>query len=436
MRSTGILAAILLALVPAPLVAGSPGLWIESWGTALPLQPPPPSPFANARPAAAPTPASAAPEQAQPTAPNPRIPFPATLENQTVRMILRTTVGGEQLRLEFANRSGAAVVRAGAVHVALARQDGSVLAASDRAVTFGGSGELIIHPGARTVSDPVDLPVGALGHVAVSLYLPDSTATETVDEIGLMPAFIAPGNQAAAEELADPVMAGSYFWLRGLSVPAAGEAGGAIIAFGDSITEGYSTTFGAHRNWPELLAERLQATPDLQGWSVINTGISGNRVLRTGAGEAAVTRFTEDVLSRPGAQWVIVLESINDINMSIMPGMPAGQVATADQIIAGLDQLIQRAHFHGLKIAGGTVMPTRGLPFYTEAGEAMRQQVNQWIRTSVRFDAVIDFDAVTRDPADPLRINPAFDPGDHVHPNDAGNAAMAQAINLDMFRGR
>jgi len=268
--------------------------------------------------------------------------------------------------------------------------------------------------------------------VAVSVYLPGSTAAETVDEIGLMPTFIAPGNQAAAGQLADPATTGSYFWLRGLSVPAA-ENGGAIIAFGDSITEGYATTFGSHQNWPELLAERLQAEPDLRNWSVINTGISGNRVLRTGAGEAAVARFTEDVLSRPGAKWVIVLESINDINMSIMPGMPDAQIATAEQIIAGLGQLVERAHLHGLKIAGGTVMPTRGLPFYTEQGEAMRQQVNQWIRTSGRFDAVIDFDAATRDPADPLRINPSFDPGDHVHPNDAGNRAMAAAIDLDIF---
>jgi len=430
MRFTGILGAILLALSPAPLIAAGP--WVESWGTALPLQPPPPSPFGNSRPPAPPPPAEPVREAA---APNPRLPYPATLQDQTIRMIVRTSVGGERFRLEFANRAGAAGVRMTAVHAALANPDGSIIAGSDRIVTFGGNREMTMFPGARVVSDAIELPVRSLAHVAVSVYLPDSTAAETVDDIGLMPTFIAAGNQAAAAELTEATTAGSYFWLRGLSVPAI-EGGGAIIASGDSITEGYATTFGSHRNWPELLAERLQGEPDLQNWSVINTGISGNRVLRTGAGEAAVARFTEDVLSRPGAKWVIVIESINDINMSIMPGMPSAQVATAEQIIAGLNQLAERAHLHGLKIAGGTVMPTRGLPFYTEQGEAMRQQVNHWIRTSGRFDAVIDFDAITRDPADPLRINPQFDPGDHVHPNDAGNRAMAEAIDLEIFRSQ
>lgn len=429
MRFSGLLAALSLALVSVPLQAKDNIGWLESWGTALPLQPPGPSPFGDGPPPAPPP----APPKDQPAPPNPRVPYPKALEDQTVRMIVRTSVGGEQIRLEFASRNGAQPVRFGAVHAALANLDGSIVAGTDRVVTFGGKNELDLLPGSRAVSDHIDLPVAPLAHVAVSVYLPQDTPAETVDEIGLMPTYIAQGNHAGSAQLPDPVIAASYYWLRGLSVATAAPDGGAIIAFGDSITEGYSTTAGAHRSWPEILAERLQATPDMRNWSVINTGISGNRVLRAGAGESALARYTEDVLSRPGARWVIVLESINDINLSIMPGLPATQIATADDLIAGLDQLVTRAHLHGLKIAGGTIMPTKGLFFYNEQGEAMRQRVNEWIRTSGRFDAVIDFDAATRDPADPLKINPAFDPGDHIHPNDAGNRAMADAINLEIF---
>lgn len=169
---------------------------------------------------------------------------------------------------------------------------------------------------------------------------------------------------------------------------------------------------------------------------MVNAGISGNRVLKAGAGDAAVARFDADVLTRPGVQWVIVLEAINDINMSIIPGMPEEQAVTAEEIIAGLDQLVTRAHLHEIKAAGGTITATKGLPFYSPKGERMRQAVNDWIRNGGRFDAVIDFDAATRDPADPLRIRHEIDPGDHVHPNDAGNALMAETIDLNLFRGQ
>lgn len=402
--------------------------WQETWGTALPLQPPPPSPFGEGRAPPPPPP----PPADQPPPPNPRDPYPAALHDQTVRMVARSSVAGAQLRLEFASRNGAQPVRFGAVRVALAGEDGATLPGTDRVVTFGGRGDVVLQPGTRLVSDHVDLAVPPLTKLAVSVYLPEETPTETVDGIGLEPTFIASGNRTADARLDGATRASAYFWLRGISVPAA-PGGGAIVAFGDSITEGYATTRGANRSWPELLAERLQASAETAGWSVINTGISGNRVLRSGAGEAALARFTEDVLSRPGARWVVVLEGINDINMSIMPGMPASQRATADEIIAGLDQLVTRARNHGMKIAGGTVLATRGLPFWSEEGEAMRQAVNTWIRTSGRFDLVIDFDAATRDPADPLCLNPTYDSNDHVHPSDEGNRAMAAAVELSAF---
>ena len=425
MRALATCLALLVTLMAPALSAAEPR-WIESWGTALPLAPPPPPPFE-------PRPEPAAGSEPSPPPPGPFVPHPASFSDQTIRMIVRSSAGGPAFRLEFANRHGTAPVTFGSVHAALAGEGGAILAGSDRKVTFGGREQLTLFPGARAVSDPVELPLPALTHIAVSIHLPEETEASTVDALGLMPAYIAEGNQAGAERLDGPILAGSYFWLRGLSVPAAGPEAGTIVALGDSITEGYSTTAGANRSWPDLLAERMQSDPALASWGVVNTGISGNRVLRPGAGDAAVARFTEDVLSRPGVRWVVILESINDINMSIMPGMPPGQAVSAEQIIAGLDQLVSRAHFHGLKVAGGTVMPTKGLPFWSEEGEAMRQAVNQWIRSSERFDAVIDFDAATRDPADPLRIQPELDPGDHVHPNDEGNRVMAEAIDLSIF---
>jgi len=427
---TWIVAFGMIAASPVTAEAASDARWIESWGTAQALGPQPPIPV---RPQPA-NDSGDAPQPAQPSSPSPFLPFPDTLSDQTVRMIVRTSVGGEQFRLEFSNATGGEPVTFGAVHAALAGEEGAIAPGSDRAVTFGGKPGITLFPGARAVSDPIDLPAPALTRIAVSVYLPDPTPVNTVHALGLNPTYIVSGNAAASMSLTSPQVARSYFWLNGLSVLSTDARRGTIVALGDSITDGFSTTPGAHRAWPDLLAERLQADPELRGLGVVNVGISGNRILKAGAGDAAVARFDEDVLARPGVKWVIVLEGINDINMTIMPGMPDSQDVTAQQIIDGLDQLIERAHHHGIKIAGGTLLGTKGLPFYSDEGRQMWETVNEWIRTSGRFDAVIDFGKATRDPADPLRINPAFDPGDHVHPNDAGNRAMADAIDLDIFR--
>ncbi|HWK42446.1 MAG TPA: SGNH/GDSL hydrolase family protein [Croceibacterium sp.] len=424
-------AALLIASTSATAQRNPEAHWIESWGTAQTLTPQGPPPFASEPPKEG---ASARPAPPPPSSPSPFVPYPEELADQTVRMIVRTSAGGEQFRLEFSNALGGGPVTFGSVHAALAGEAGAINAGSDREVSFGGKSGLTLFPGARVVSDPIDLAVAPLTEVAVSIYLPNPTPTNTVHALGLSPAYIVPGNATAALTLSSPQVARSYFWLNGLSVPAKDTGAGTIVALGDSITDGYATTPGMHAAWPSLLAERLQADSELSGWGVVNVGISGNRILNPGAGDAALARFDEDVLARPGVKWVIVLEGINDINMSIMPGMPESQHVTAGQIIDGLSQLIDRAHLHGVKVAGGTVLGTYGLPFYNDAGRAMWEDVNQWIRTSGRFDAVIDFEAATRDSDNPLRINPEFDPGDHVHPNDAGNRAMAGAIDLNIFR--
>ncbi|WP_269714775.1 SGNH/GDSL hydrolase family protein [Caulobacter sp. NIBR2454] len=408
---------------------GSAPKWIASWGTAQQLAPSGPPPFARSGPPPAGT--ASAP---RPASPSPMLPFPPTLSDQTVRMIVRTSVGGGQLRLEFSNASGGPAVTFGSVHAALAAADSAIVPQSDRVVTFSGSKNLTLFPGARAVSDPIDLAAPALSRIAVSIHLPQETPVNTAHALGLNPAYIAKGDVTGAGKIEDAQVARSYFWLTGLEVLSDAPDPGVIVALGDSITDGYATTPGAFAAWPDLLAARLQADPATARWGVVNAGISGNRILRAGAGEAAVARFDEDVLARPGVKWVLLLEGINDINMSIMPIIPDSEDVTADQIIAGISQLIDRAHQHGLKIAGGTILPTKGLAFYTEAGERMRQDINAWIRTSGRFDAVIDFDAAVRDPSDPSRLRPDFNPGDHVHPNDAGNRAMVEAIRLELFR--
>ncbi len=417
-----IVAALAIAASTAAAAAPIAAPWVESWGTALPLGPVPPPP-AFARP-----PAGAK----QPAPPSPVLPYPATLVDQTVRMTMRTSVGGRQVRLTFRNAGGGPVVVLDAVHAALSRGGDAIDLASDRTVTFGGSQMLTLFPGDTAISDPVPLAVPALADVAVSIHVRDATPTNTVHSIGLNPGVIAQGNVVGAASLPGATPVRSYFWLSGLSVPASAEATGAIATLGDSITDGYAVTPGSHGDWPALLAARLHAEGQRLG--VVNLGISGNRILRFGAGESAGERFDADVLARPGLSWVILLEGINDINMSIIPGVPRTQAVEASQIIAGMKQLVERAHAHGLLVAGATILPTKGLSFYSAAGEAMRTAVNQWIRTSRTFDAVIDFDQATRDPADPLRLRPSFDPGDHVHPNDAGNKAMAAVINIESLK--
>jgi lysophospholipase L1-like esterase len=208
---------------------------------------------------------------------------------------------------------------------------------------------------------------------------------------------------------------------------------GAIVALGDSITDGVSTTPDTHRTWPALLAEKLQQSRATSRWAVVNAGISGNRVRRDVIGTSALGRFDRDVLARAGVKWLVLFEGINDVTFSALPGVPQGQRATSAELIEGLGQLVDRARARGIKVLGGTLMPMSGLWLHNAETEATRQAVNEWIRTSGKFDAVADFDAVTRDPREPTRLSPAYDSGDHIHPNDAGNAAMVGAVDTALF---
>jgi lysophospholipase L1-like esterase len=323
-------------------------------------------------------------------------------------------------------------LRVGALHVALRQRESEIVAGSDRSATFGGRASFTVQPGALVVSDPIEIALPVLGELAVSLYLPADTGTPTTHALALNTTYVARGNAVGDTSMPGAATNRTYFWLAGVEVLAAANAG-TIVAFGDSITDGFSTTPDTHREWPSMLGAKLAADPGQPHWAVVNSGISGNRVRRDVVGTNALARFDRDVLARSGVKWVVLFEGINDITFSALPHAPSDERTSADQLVEALEQLVARAHAHGIKVMGGTLTPMAGLWLHNSETEALRVALNRWVRTSGKLDAVADFDAATRDPAEPERLRPDFDSGDHIHPNDAGNAAMARAVDTSAF---
>lgn len=357
-------------------------------------------------------------------------PLPSISDNQTVRMIVHTSISGQKIRIELSNAFDKDLVTVGDAHVALRTTGSSIDSNTDRQLTFSGEKIVDIRPGQVLVSDPVDLDLKPLSDLAVSLYILKNQGTSTNHTPGLHTAYISTGDAAAAATMPSATTNTSYVWLRSVDVLAPRESF-AISCLGDSITDGFRTTVDENMAWPALLAKRFSEREQGPRIAVLNAGISGNQVLRDGAGVSALARFDRDVASEPGVRWVVLLEAINDINIH---GQITGPGAlTADDLIAGYKQLIARAHMAHLRIMGATLTPEEGVWLAGPIGEDTREKVNHWIRSSGAFDAVIDFDAVERDNADPKHIRPEFDSGDHIHPNDAGNAAMANAFDLSTF---
>jgi lysophospholipase L1-like esterase len=345
-------------------------------------------------------------------------------------MVVRASLGGTRIRISVSNMLNVQPLRIGSAHVALHASAGQTVRGTDRVISFAGNPSAVVPPGALLLSDPVDLPVAPLADLAVSLYLPVDTGPPTSHTLGLRTAYISHGDVTASESMPDPTTTLGYLWLSSVDVHAPAPAS-TVVAFGDSITDGYGTTLDASQAWPTLLARRFANERTTRQIAIVNQGISGNQVLRNGAGLSALARFDRDVLSRSGVKWVILLEGINDINIRGRADGP--DALTADELIAAYKQIIARAHSHGIRVLGATLTPEEGVPTATERGEAIREAANGWIRTSGAFDAVVDFDAAVRDSARPIRLRPEFDPGDHIHPNDAGNRAMADAFDLKVF---
>lgn len=371
---------------------------------------------------------AASPQAAAPLFPN---PGNAGFSNQTVRNVVFTSVGGDQIRIRLSNAFGKRAVTIGRVSVGIPLTGAELVPGTTHQVTFGGQASVAIPLGGEVVSDPVPLKVAPLEQLAVSLYLPTPTGRATYHRTAQQTGYIASGDQASATAgTAYTTTDTSWYFVDGVLAHNTA-APGTVVAFGDSITDGFPSQTGANARWPNDLSRRLDAAMGESAPAVVDQGISGNRVLRNSPsfGVSALARYQRDVLSQPGVKDVIVLEGINDIGPSATPGTNV----TAAQIEAGYRQMISMAHAAGLKIFGATLTPFKGAAYWTPAGEATREAVNNWIRTSHTFDGVIDFAKAVQDRFNPLYINPAYNSGDNLHPNDAGYEAMASAINLALL---
>jgi lysophospholipase L1-like esterase len=385
--------------------------WVGTWSTAIVARP---QPDQSAAPATGPA--------------TPKI------NNQTLRQIVHISVGGAGVRVVLTNALGTAPLTIGAAYIALRDKDEKIVPASGHALTFSGRPSVTIPAAAIMLSDPVEISVPAMGDLAIDLFLPDgmiAPASPLSSHFSaLQTNYISnSGNFAGAANLPVSTTTPSWFFLERVEVAGA-EPAIAIVAFGDSITDGARSTPNTNGRWPDILAKRLLAQPGSRQ-AILNTGIGGNRLLTEALipfGVNALARFDRDVLDQTGVADVIVLEGINDIGMAGKNPLPS-----AEDIIAAHQQMVERAHARGLKIFGATLTPFDGAAYYTPEGEAKRQALNTWLRTSKVYDGVIDFDLATRDPQNPSKFLPLYDSGDHLHPNDAGYQAMGGSIDLTLF---
>jgi lysophospholipase L1-like esterase len=410
--------ACLLLLVPGLAEAGT-AAWVATWATS--------------------------PQSADPAINRPLL----RIEDQTVRERVRVSAGGEQICIRLSNEYGSTPLLVGSVTVAAPTDPASVRPGSIQAVTFGGRSSITIPAGAPALSDPVAFPVASGAEITISLYFPKRVATPTLHWLALKRAVISGrGDHTREMKIEGGALSKSSILLSAVLVPARASQR-LVVAFGDSITDGDFSTVDADRNWPSDLARRLGQSSEGEKLAVVNEGIVGNR-LRNDCfdanigcfGVSALARFDRDALAIPGVTHIVLLEGINDIGF---PGAaieghalaPASDLPAPEDLIEAYGQLIARAHARGVKLIGGTIGPVEGVDvpgYYSESKEAIRQRVNQWIRTSGAFDGVIDFDAVLRDPEHPSRMLPRFASEDRLHPNDAGYQAVADAIDLALFR--
>ncbi|WP_445193113.1 GDSL-type esterase/lipase family protein [Sphingomonas sp. Tas61C01] len=354
----------------------------------------------------------------------------------TIRQVVRLSAGGDTIRVRLSNAFGTRPLTIGAAHLALATAPGTPAIGRGERVSFAGQKTAVIPAGAEIYSDPVKLAVAPGADLAISLYLADAASPQTSHPGARATSFVLPG-----EHVSDRRLAGATTTTRWYAIADVEVAGGAgtLVAIGDSITDGYGVKPERNSRWTDVLATRMRGDPATRGIGLVNAGIGGNRVLLDGLGPNLLARFDRDVIARSGVRWAILLEGVNDLGMLTRdaPVTPAQHAAIVAQVTAGFRQVVARAHTHGIKVTGGTIMPFVGNDYYHAGAdtEADRQAINRFIRTAGVFDSVIDFDRIMRDPAHPDRLLPAYDSGDHLHPSEAGYRVMGEAVPLTLFGG-
>jgi len=388
--------------------AGKPQVWVASWGASQQI-------------------------------PEPQNALPADdLRDATVRQIVHLSVGGAALRVHLSNAFGTDALHFTSVHIArpLSSSSPAIDPASDRPLTFAGSADVLVPAGAEFVSDPLEFDVAPLSDLAVTFHLDFPPAKQTSHPGSRATSYYVHGDFVSAASLTDPKRIDHWYQVAEIDVQAA-PAAAAVVAIGDSITDGHGATTNGNDRWTDVLAQRLQSSSTTRNIGVSNQGIGGNHLLTDGLGPNALARFDRDVLAPAGVRWVIVFEGVNDLGaLGLRPeSTVADHDALVQRIIAAYEQMIARAHAHGLRVYGATITPYTGSAYYHPGpqNESDRQAVNQWIRAAGHFDAVIDFDAVGRNAQQPGQLLPAFDCGDHLHPSPAGYKAMGDAIPLDLF---
>jgi len=372
--------------------------------------------------------------------PEPQNALPsADLSDATLRETVHVSCGGAVLRVHLSNAFGTQALHLSSVHIARPAGVGTsaIDPASDRALLFGGSPDVTVPPGAEYVSDAIAYPLAALSDLTISMRIEVEPGQPTGHPGSRQTMFYAHGDLTAATDLPSAKKIDHWYLLSGVDVQATTGAY-SVVALGDSITDGHGTTTNGNDRWTDVLAQRLQANAGTRVVGVLNQGIGGNHLLTDGLGPNALARFDRDVLAQPGARYLIVLEGINDLGGLELRGAATQQAheELVHRMIGAYQQIIARAHTHGLKVYGATVMPDGGSDYYhpDAASEQDREKVNEWIREAGHFDAVIDFDKVMADPAHPQKLLPAFDSGDHLHPGPAGYRAMGQAISTSLFQ--